>query len=125
LGSTADMGRFNRFDALSLWQFVTLENVRNNEPDLTNRQFVIFTTVYLIDGTHTVRSLAKRLDVTKAVITRALDTLGRYGFVTRQRDPSDKRSIVIQRTARGSIYLQRFGDQICNQIKSYTQKNTP
>lgn len=109
--------RYNRLDALSLWHRVTLETVLGSGPDLTTRQFVILTTIYLVDGSHTVRSLAKRLNVTKAVITRALDTLGGYGFVKRNPDPKDKRSIIIQRTPGGATYLRGFGDLVCAELK--------
>lgn len=106
--------RLNKSDALALWHRVMLGSVRGDNPDLTARQFVILTTIYLVDGQHTVRSLAQQLSVTKAVVTRALDTLGRHGFVQRCPDPRDKRSIVIQRTARGASYLRAFGDTICS-----------
>ena len=72
----------------------------------------ILTCVYIESGPHTVRSLAARLNVTKAVITRALDTLGRYGFVTRGPDPSDRRSVVIARTSQGSRFLTDFAERI-------------
>jgi len=109
--------RYNRLEALSLWRRVTLETVIGSGPDLTTRQFVIFTTIYLIDGAHTVRSLAAELKVTKAVITRALDTLETYGFLTRKPDPKDKRSVLIQRTSGGVSYLTRFGEMICDEMK--------
>ncbi len=110
-------GKFNRRDALSLWHRVTLGTVLASGPDLTTRQLAILTTIYLEPGPHTVRSLADQLNVTKAVITRALDTLGRYKFVSRKADPRDKRSVIIQRTGPGSTYLSQFGEQICTEIK--------
>ncbi len=109
--------RYNGLKALSLWRRVTLETVLDDSPDLTTRQLVIFTTVYLIDGAHTVKSLAAELNVTKAVITRALDTLEDYGFLRRCPNPKDKRSVIIQRTSGGSRYLRKFGDMICAEIK--------
>ncbi len=109
--------RYNRLEALSLWHRVTLESVVGSGPDLSTRQFVILTTIYLIDGAHTVRSLAADLQVTKAVITRALDRLETYGFLKRGPDPQDRRSVVIQRTYGGSTYLRNFGDMICYEMK--------
>lgn len=102
----------NRRDALALWHRINLENVRDSGPDLSTRQLTILTTVYLETGPHTVRSLAAKLGVTKAVIVRALDTLTRYKFIARAADPNDKRSVLIARTAPGSLYLSRFADQI-------------
>jgi len=88
-----------------------------DDPDLTSRQFALLTTVYLEAGPHTVRSLALRLGVTKAVISRALDTLTGYNFVERRPDPRDKRSVVIVRTASGSTFLTRFAGTIRGEIK--------
>jgi DNA-binding MarR family transcriptional regulator len=107
----------NNKDALSLWHRITLESVLGEDPDLTSRQFALLTTVYLEAGPHTVRSLALRLNVTKAVIVRAIDTLAGHQFVARRPDPRDKRSVVIVRTARGSGYLTRFAENIRAEIK--------
>ena len=102
----------SRADALRLWYDVTLGSVRAETPDLTARQMAVLFTVYLTPAPHTVRSLASHLDVTKAVITRALDALGRYGFVDRARDPSDGRSVLVQRTGPGSSFLTDFADRV-------------
>lgn len=102
----------SRADALRLWYDVTLGSVRAETPDLTARQMAVLFTVYLTPAPHTVRSLALHLVVTKAVITRALDALGRYGFVDRARDPSDGRSVLVQRTGRGSSFLTDFADRV-------------
>lgn len=72
----------------------------------------ILTTVYLEPGPHTVRSLAGRLGITISPVTRALDTLGRYGFIERGPDPADKRSVIVGRTAHGSRYLTDFAERI-------------
>lgn len=109
--------KLNRLDALSLWHRVNLDSVLDSAPDLSPRQMAILTTVYLESGPHTVRSLAERLDVTKAVITRGLDTLGRLGLVSREIDQTDRRSVLVQRTGRGSQFLSRFADNVRQQIK--------
>lgn len=101
-----------RGDALRLWYDVMLDTVRSARPDLNARQMSLMLTVYTQPGPHTVRSLAAHLDVTKAVITRALDTLGGHEFVCRAPDPYDKRSVIINRTARGSTYLIGFAETI-------------
>ncbi|WP_017931938.1 MarR family transcriptional regulator [Robiginitomaculum antarcticum] len=110
-----------RGDALRLWYDVMLDTVRSERPDLTARQMSLMLTVYIQPGPHTVRSLAAHLDVTKAVISRALDTLGGYGFISRAPDPSDKRSILIKRTARGSTHLIRFAETIRGVSRSIEQ----
>lgn len=95
-----------------LWHRVILESVTMEGPDLSARQMAILMTVYLEEKAHTVKSLAEKLNVRKAVITRALDTLTRYGFVERAPDLRDKRSVIVKRTSGGILYLQRFADII-------------
>ena len=78
--------------ALRLWHDVSLALVHDAEPDLSVRQITVLITIYLEPQPHTVRALAAKLGVSKPVITRALDTMGRQGLVTRKRDPSDRRT---------------------------------
>ena len=87
--------------ALKLWRQVHLDLVRDGEADLSARQTAILLTIYLELPPHTVRGLAQQLGVTKPVITRALDTMGKLGLVTRKRDEFDRRNVVIQRTVNG------------------------
>jgi DNA-binding MarR family transcriptional regulator len=49
------------------------------------------------------------LNVPKPAISRALDALSILGFVRRIRDQADRRIVLVQRTAEGSIYLDEFG----------------
>lgn len=111
------ISRTKRSEALALWHRVTLETVISNGPDLSARQLAILMSVYLENSSHTVKSLSGKLNVTKAVITRGLDTLTKYGFVARAPDPSDRRSIIVTRTSGGILYLQRFADIIQSEIK--------
>jgi DNA-binding MarR family transcriptional regulator len=101
--------------ALRLWQGVTLSEVRDDAPDLTVRQMAILLTIYLDPPPHTVRGLAARLNVTKPVITRALDTMGSLKLVSRHRDVQDRRNVLIRRTVEGALYVERFGDAIIAQ----------
>jgi DNA-binding MarR family transcriptional regulator len=98
--------------ALALWRDVTLDQVLDDEPDLTARQMAILLTIYLDTPPHTVRGLARKLGVTKPVITRALDTMGRLELVSRRRDEADRRNVVIQRTVKGALFVERLGDLI-------------
>lgn len=98
--------------ALRLWQQVMLSQVRGDAPDLTMRQAAILLTIYLDPPPHTVRGLAARLDVTKPVITRALDTMGALKLVSRHRDENDRRNVLVKRTVEGALYVERFGDDI-------------
>ncbi|CAN5373800.1 MarR family transcriptional regulator [soil metagenome] len=82
--------------------------VRSGQPDLTNRQMALMMVVHRSDGPHTVRGLAERLNVSKPVITRALNKLGTMGFIRRERDASDRRNIFVQRTPKGAEFLDAF-----------------
>ena len=99
-------------DALGLWHRVTLEQVRREGADLSLRQLAILLQVYLLPPPHTVRGLASTLDVTKPVVTRALDTMGELGLVERVRDEKDRRNVVVKRTVAGSLYLEQLADLI-------------
>lgn len=94
---------------LNTWMRTLVDYVRSGEPDLTNRQMALLMVVYLKPGPHTVRGLARCLNVSKPVVTRALNRLGALGYLRRQRDDSDKRNIFVARTSEGADFLEEFG----------------
>ena len=94
---------------LSSWKHTLVDYVRSGEPDLTNRQMALLLVVYLEPGPHTVRGLARALNVSKPVVTRALNRLGALGYLRRQRDDTDKRNIFVARTPEGAVFLEEFG----------------
>jgi DNA-binding MarR family transcriptional regulator len=94
---------------LAVWMSTLVDYVRSGEPDLTNRQMALLLLVYLKPGPHTVRGLARALNVSKPVVTRALNRLGALGYLRRQRDDSDKRNIFVARTSEGAEFLEEFG----------------
>jgi DNA-binding MarR family transcriptional regulator len=98
--------------ALDLWRGAIVESVRRDAPDLSARQMALLLTVYLTPPSHTVRGLAITLNVSKPAVTRALDRLSEYGLVRRKVDETDRRSVLIQRTVKGSVFLREFGDII-------------
>jgi DNA-binding MarR family transcriptional regulator len=104
--------RFSTAQSLQLWHDVALAQVRDDEPDLSVRQISILLTIYLEAPPHTVRDLAKKLNVSKPVITRALDSMGKLGLVARRRDEADMRNVLVQRTVKGALYLERLSDLI-------------
>lgn len=118
------MGGFNVLDGqttvvaslvaepLTNWMTALVDYVRSGEPDLTNRQMALLLVVYLRPGPHTVRGLARSLNVSKPVVTRALNRLGALGYLRRQRDDSDKRNIFVARTDQGADFLEDFGQFI-------------
>ena len=103
--------------ALKLWHDRVLDLVHLDESGLTVRQLSILLTVYLELPPHTVRGVAQKLKVTKPVITRALDSLGRLELVARRRDPADKRNVLIQRTVKGALFVEKLGDFMVNRAQ--------
>jgi len=99
-------------EALQLWRGALVASVRRAGPDLSARQLALLLTVYLTPPPHTVRGLAATLNVSKPAITRALDRLGRLGYVKRKRDTEDRRNVLVQRTVKGSIFLTEFGQMV-------------
>lgn len=80
--------------------------VRRDGVDLSARQLGVLLTCYLRDGAHTVRGLAEELNISKPAITRALDRLSELDFARRKVDPSDRRSVLVQRTPKGAAFLR-------------------
>jgi len=103
---------FDELKALDIWRRAIVESVRLDAPDLSARQMSLLLTVYLTQAPHTVRGLAELLKVSKPAITRAVNRLSELELVRRKPDPADKRSVLIQRTVRGSVFLREFGELI-------------
>lgn len=110
--------------ALDLWRGAIVESVRRDAPDLSARQMALLLTVYLTTPPHTVRGLAQSLNISKPAVSRALDRLGDLGLVKRKLDETDRRSVLVQRTVKGSVFLREFGDivvgaaQDCQEMES-------
>lgn len=99
-----------RLEPLELWRRVHLAIVKSDAPDLTIRQYAILLAVYMNEPPHTVRGLAAHLSISKPAVVRAIDTLSRLGYLRRRIDPDDRRSVLIQRTVPGSVFLSEFAD---------------
>ncbi len=98
--------------ALDLWRRAIVSSVRVEAPDLSARQMALLLTVYLLPPPHTVRGLAATLKVSKPAITRAVTRLSELGMVRRKTDEADRRSVLIHRTVKGSVFLREFGELI-------------
>jgi len=103
--------------ALKLLHDFEFELVHDDAADLSARQLAVLLTVYLEQPPHTVRGLAAKLKVTKPVITRALDSMGRLELLTRRRDMADRRNVIVQRTVKGALYVERLGDVLVAKAK--------
>lgn len=109
-------------DPLDVWRRAMVDNVRRDAPDLSARQMAVLLTVYMTPPPHTVRGLADLLNVSKPAVTRALDRLGELSLARRKTDPKDRRSVVVQRTVRGSVYLAEFAEIIAEATERSTRE---
>ena len=95
--------------ALDLWRRSVVRSVRN---DFSSRQMAVLLSVYITQPPHTVRGLAAELNISKPAITRALDRLGEFGLVRQKPNETDRRSIEVQRSVKGSVFLSEFSEMI-------------
>ena len=75
--------------------------------DLTMRQMAIL--FACMDGPHTVRGLAAKLDLGKATVTRSVDKMEAGIFpalLVRSPDPADRRSVLINATEAGMSFAR-------------------
>jgi DNA-binding MarR family transcriptional regulator len=104
--------QLEEIQALDIWRRALSASVRLEAPDLSARQMSILLTVYLTPPPHTVRGLAELLNISKPAVTRAIDRLTEIEFVRRKVDEQDRRSVLVQRTVRGSVFLREFAELI-------------
>jgi DNA-binding MarR family transcriptional regulator len=93
---------------LSKWKDTIVTYVRAGVPDLTNRQLAMLLLIHF-DGPQTVRALAKKLRVSKPVVTRGLNTLAGLRLTRRVRSEKDKRDVLAFETAEGAEFLRGLG----------------
>lgn len=104
----------NDLQALDLWHRAIVTAVRRDAPDLSARQMALLLSVYRTPPPHTVRGLAAALKISKPAVTRAVDRLSELDFVRRRKDEEDRRSVLLQRTVRGSVFLREYGEIIAD-----------
>ena len=106
------------FKGLDLWQRTVCESVRRAGPDLSARQMAVLLSIYRTEAPHTVRALAANLKVSKPAITRALDRLQKLELIRRKTDERDRRSVLLQRTVKGSVFLSEFGELVAESAEA-------
>jgi DNA-binding MarR family transcriptional regulator len=79
--------------------------VRHDGPDLSARQLGVLLISYLDDAPQTVSRLAVQLNVSMPTVSRAIDRLSEFDLVRRKNNPSDRRSVLVQRTIVGAKFL--------------------
>ena len=101
--------------ALNLWaqRLAGTGADRQSRPDAQADSILLH--IYLVPPPHTRAWACRNSGCDQPVITRALDTMGDLGLVTRSRDERDKRNVIIKRTVEGALYLEKLGDLIIDQ----------
>ena len=75
---------------------------------LTKEEFKVLITLYLGPRTH--GALCRELDVSTGAMTNRLDKLERATLVSRSRDPSDRRGVLLELTAAGRERIDAYVD---------------
>lgn len=86
------------------------------DADLTLSQFGVLEALYHL-GPLNQKSLGEKLLKSGGNITLVIDNLERCNFVERQRDPNDRRSMLIHLTSKGKSFIKSFFPKHLEQIK--------
>lgn len=112
-------------DKVTAWEFQLPENTERSDAQMryclaafTGKMLAIGTVetamqlailLYVADKPaerRTVRDMARTFDTSRPRITRNTNTLENLGYVARQDDPRDKRSVIIKITPAGTRFLR-------------------
>ncbi|MCL5935217.1 MAG: MarR family transcriptional regulator [Firmicutes bacterium] len=90
--------------------------------EITTVQFYVLSSLWETDGVK-FKELAKKLSMDGATLTGILDRLERLGFVTRENDPEDRRSLLVFLAEKAKLHRVEFcrlaetlDDEIRNQF---------
>lgn len=73
--------------------------------DITVRQLLVL--LSLTEKPRTVRELSAEVMLSKPAVSRAADWLEELGFARRDKDPNDRRSVLLVLTTGGKVFLRR------------------
>ena len=104
------IGSSKTIRALAFWHNVTSTALKQMPVDLSARQTAVLLNVYLMPPPHSIKSLADDLMISKPAVCRAIDALEATRLVRRLRDRQDKRNVLIQRTVKGALFVEKLGD---------------
>ena len=87
--------------------------------EITTVQFYVLSSLWETDGTK-FKELAKKLSMDGATLTGILDRLERQGFVTREDDPEDRRSLLVFLAEKSKLHrdeFRRLAETLDNEIR--------
>ncbi len=76
--------------------------------DLTVRQLAGFLVIYTAEQPYTVYGLAAHLNLPAPSIRCIMDRLARLGLIVCERNPQDRRSLLVHRTVAGSDFFHQL-----------------
>jgi DNA-binding response OmpR family regulator/DNA-binding MarR family transcriptional regulator len=121
-GGTAATGPDVADRMIGMLFHTTTALIHRDTVDLSARQIATFLICYLDEEAQTVRGLAVKLKVAKAVITRVLDRLSQLDLVRRKTDPLDRRSILVQRTTKGKAFLRDVKTMLVDGDREFSKR---
>lgn len=104
-------------ESLRFWHRVTVRSMKELQQDLSARQVGILLHIYLHNRQHTIKSISEQLNISKAAVCRAVDSLSALNLLKRKKDEQDRRNVFIQRTIQGSVFLSDFADVIAQEME--------
>lgn len=117
-GSQSEVNTLNAF--IKLMRSVESLNIRLNrhlaEADLTVSQFGVLE-VLLHLGPLNQRSIGEKLLKSGGNITMVIDNLEKCGHVKREKDPNDRRAVLIHLTESGRNFIEDFFPRHLEKIK--------
>lgn len=75
-------------------------------------------------GVRSATDLARRWEVTPAVVTGVIDRLERRGLVRREADPNDRRRLFLALTPRGQKMSRSVDEQMTRELASHLERAT-
>lgn len=117
-GSSSEKNTLNTF--IKLMRATESINNRLNkhlaEVDLTVSQFGTLEALYHL-GPLNQRAIAEKLLKSGGNITMVIDNLEKSGYVTRKKDPHDRRAVLIHLTEKGDEFINNFFPKHLDKIK--------
>jgi len=117
-GSKSDVNTLNAF--IKLMRSVESMNNRLNrhlyEADLTVSQFGVLEVLHYL-GPLNQRAIGEKLLKSGGNITMVIDNLEKCGYVKREKDPDDRRAVLIHLTDSGKSFIKDFFPKHLDKIK--------
>jgi DNA-binding MarR family transcriptional regulator len=98
--------------ALRFWKLVHEACLQQDLDELSMRQMAILLKIYIDAPPHSVKTLSEQLNIPKAAVSRAIDSLSAKSLVKRERSKHDKRCVILHRTLSGMTCLGTLADAI-------------